>query len=97
MIRPDIIPHIQKEFDELICISQGVKPHSKDKINSTPLLEEWSKNKERFYEAFGRTLIYDTGELVECDISFEEKKDLLDGFLDEIEDEAKETEDSELK
>lgn len=97
MIKPNIIPYIQKEFDELICISQGIKPHSKDKINSTPLLEEWSRNKERFYEAFGRTLIYDTGELIECDISVEEKKDLLEEFLDEIEDEAKETEDLELK
>ena len=85
MIDSKLIKIIQPEFDKLICLSQNIKAAHKHLINSTPLLEEWAKNKKRFYDMFGETLIYDTGSKVVCDISHEEKQELLDGYLDELE------------
>lgn len=97
MIQPNIIPHIQEQFNELICATQDIKVTDTHLMNSTKLLEAWSHNKERFYNLFGRTLIYDMGEEISCDISFTEKQKMLEEFVEEITWSAEEVKDEILK
>lgn len=85
MINLSILDSFQSQFNQLILDTQRVKDFAKSKINTTPLLTEWAKNKERFYKAFGNTVIYDTGKKIECEISRKEKQELIDNFLNDLE------------
>lgn len=59
--KENFINQIKDDFDEIIHYSYQKFPSNYQKINSTPILEEWYEAKKNFIDLFDGNLIYDAG------------------------------------
>ena len=81
MLKDLDISSIKEDFDKVLCYSQGLT-----KVKTNIFFENWMKNKETFYKAFGEKLIYTDGKLKTFHLSEQEKTHKLEKFIWEIDD-----------
>ena len=72
---------IQKTFDKILMNSQLI---TKDSLNTDPIFKNWSKNKSRFFEAFGGQLIYEFPTPISFEVDADRQNRLADNFIKKV-------------
>ena len=73
------VEEIKTLFTQMIINSQGYKKDTK--LDFTKLFNDWEKNKEYFYKAFGNNYIYSTDKEISFELDKDAKEDKLKRFL----------------
>ena len=73
---------IKEQFDLVVKYSQPYLFENNSSINTQPILDIWSKNKEQLYHLMGNKLIYETDEIIEFKLDEDSRAKEKNKFVD---------------
>lgn len=75
---------IKEQFDLVVKYSQPYLFENNSSINTQPIFDIWSKNKEQLYHLMGNKLIYETDEIIEFKLDEDSRAKEKNKFVNNI-------------